>query len=290
MSKAMKPFAPAALALLLLLSAPAARGQAGGGGAGPKSPTEVAAEKAFHEGNALMEQRKYAEALARYREGLQHFPSDPALLYNASTAAVIVGDFQTAAPYLKQLVGLYPEDWQSRAKLIQTYQALGDLKARDTHRSLLFDLRRRGGGEDKERPEMSLARQEVYCRERFEAGGKKVMVFEHFELKGPRALRYAFVVLDDEGERESSRISLGSYDATNAVWAELNREKARQGRLFHLDGYFRDGSHATYGMYHPEPPYDEVRAVVVKILEGQKKPVSSSTPARPAAPAEPKKP
>ena len=284
----MKPFAPAALALLLLLSAGDARGQADGG-APPKSAAEAAAEKAFQEGNALMEQRKFAEALARYREGLQHFPSDPALLYNASTAAIIVGDFQTAAPYLKQLVGLYPEEWQSRAKLIQTYQALGDLKARDTHRALLFDLRKRGGGEDKERPEMSLARQEVYCRERLEVAGKKVMVFEHFELKGPRALRYAFVVLDEAGERESYRISLGSYDATNGLWAELNKEKARQGRLFHLDGYFRDGSHATYGMYHPEPSYDEVRAVVIKILEGQKNPVSTSTPGRPA-PAEPKKP
>ena len=282
----MKSISTASLALLFLLLLPAAPARAQS--PAPPDKAAAAAEKAFAEGNALMGQRKYAEALARYREGLEHLPSDPSLLYNASTAAVIVGDFTAAAPYLKQLVGLFPDDWQSRAKLIQTYQALGDLKSRDAHRALLFDLRRQGGGEDKDEPEMSLARQEVYCRERMEVAGQKLMVFEHFELKGPRALRYAFIVLDEAGEREARRISLGSYDATNNIWAELNKDKARQGRLFHLDGYFPGGGHATYGMYHPEPTYDEVRATVIKILEGAKPPVSGSRPA--PAPAEPKKP
>ena len=276
------------IALVLLLGVAPARGQAGPARAG-QSPAEEAAAKAFGEGNALMDERKYAEALARYREGLRHLPDDPALLYNASTAALLVGDFAAAAPYLKRLVTQDVDDWQSRAKLIQTYQALGDLKARDAERAALFDLRRRGGGQNKEHPEMSLARQEVYCRERLEVAGRKVMAFEHFELKGPRALRYAFIVLDESGEREAHRISLGSYDLTNSVWAEMNKEKAAKGeRLFHLDGYF-PGGHATYGMYHPEPTYDEVRATVLKILEGGRKPISGTTYGRPA-PAEQKKP
>ena len=281
-----------ALALTLMLAASAAQAQEGAP-ARQKTAAEVAAEKAFHEGNSLMGARKYAEALARYRQGLEHLPDDPSLLYNASTAAVIVGDFAGAAPYLKQLVGLYPDDWQSRAKLIQTYQALGDLRGRDVQRVALFDLRKRGGGDDDENPEMSLSRQEVYCRERFEVAGLKVMAFEHFELKGPRALRYAFIVLDDTGDKEAYRISLGSYDSTNAIWAELNQDKAKGGgRLFHLDGYFPGGRHATYGMYHPEPTYDETRAVVLKILAGERKPAASSGPAPPPgpAPAEPKKP
>lgn len=286
----MKSIPRAALFLALLLSAAPARAQEPAG-SGQVSPAEAAARKAFAEGNALMQRRRYAEALARYREGLEHLPDDPSLLYNASTAAVLVGDFATAAPYLKQLVGVYPNDWQSRAKLIQTYQALGDLKARDVQRVALFDLRRRGGGEDKEQPEMSLSRQQVYCRERLEVAGLKVMAFEHFELKGPRALRYAFIVLDESGDREARRISLGSYDFTNDVWAESNKEKAAQGgRLFHLDGY-SPGGHATYGFYHPEPTYDEVRAAVIKILEGEKKPAGGPAAPRPApAPAERQKP
>ena len=271
-----------AVALVLLLAAAPAR-------AAQDPAAEAAAEKAFKEGNALMDGRKYAEALARYQEGLRHLPDNSTLLYNASTAALLAGDFNAAAPYLKRLVTKDVDDWQSRAKLIQVYQALGDLKARDAERAVLFDLRKRGGGENKERPELSLARQVEYCRERLEVAGKKVLAFEHFELKGPRALRYVFSVLDETEEKEAYRISLGSYDTTNNIWAELNEEKAKKGgRLFHLDGYF-PGGHATYAMYHPEPTYDEVRAAVVKILEGEKKPASSTTYGRPA-PAEQKKP
>lgn len=250
----------------------------------------AAAEKAFNEGNAFMNQGRHSDALARYKDALKHLPDDPSLLYNGSTAAIIIGDFTTAAGYLKKLVVAYPEDWQVRAKLIQTHQALGDLKARDAEREALFELRKRGGGANSENPEMSLSKQEMYCRERFNVAGKKGMVFEHFELKGNRALRYVFIVLDDKGEDEDFRISLGSYDATNSLWAALNKEKSSKGgRLFHLDGYFKWG-HATYGMYHPEPSYDEVRKIVFDILEKKKQPVSSSTIVQPTPKTPEKKP
>jgi tetratricopeptide (TPR) repeat protein len=247
----------------------------------PALPDEAAAEKAFLEGNAFMNQGKPAEALASYKEGLKRLPDDPSLLYNASTAALLVEDFATAASYLKKLVPMVPDDWQARAKLIQTYQALGDLKARDAERAALLELRKRGGGENSDNPEMSLSKQDSYCRERFNVAGQKGMAFEHFELKGPRGLRYAFVVLDESGQNEAFTISLGSYDSTNAVWAELNKEEAAKGgRLFHLDGYFKGGGHATYGMFHPEPTYDEVRKMVFQILEKKLPPVTSSAPAK----------
>jgi tetratricopeptide (TPR) repeat protein len=245
-------------------------------------------EKIFRAGNVLMGERKYAEALAKYKEGLALVPDDLSLLYNASTAALLIHDFASATGMLKKLTLARPEDWQARAKLIQSYQALGDLKARDAERDVLFDLRKRGKGDDAANPEMALSRQTFYCRERLRVGGREVMAFEHFELKGERALRYVFLVLDESGRGEDFRISLGSYDFTNSLWASGNKEKAAQGgRLFHLDGYFKWG-HATYGMYHPEPSYDEVRKTVVAILEGKQSPISSST--RQQKPAEQQKP
>lgn len=245
--------------------------------------SEAEAEKLFKAGNQLMDERKYSDALAKYREALVFMPDDPSLLYNGSTAAAIIKDFKTVAELSQKLLRSYPEDWQSRAKLIQAYQALGDLKARDEARAALFDLRKSGKGHNPEDPEMSLARQDVYCRERISVAGREVMVFEHFELKGERALRYAFIVLDKAGQEEDFRISLGSYDLTNAFWSERNKGKAEKGgRLFHLDGYY-DWGHATYGMYHPEPSYDEIRKVVVSILEGKTSPISTSTRPRPQA-------
>jgi tetratricopeptide (TPR) repeat protein len=224
---------------------------------------EAVAEKAFNDGNDLMEQRKYKEALARYQEALAKTPDSPGLLFNGGLAAYMSKDFAIAEKLWKSLTELDPDDWQARAKLVQAYQALGDLKARDEQRRKLLDLRKSGKSED-------LNKLDFYCREQFEAAGKMVMVFEHFELKGERALRYVFSVLDESGEGQAFRISLGSYDLTNAVAA--GRLKKGE-RLFHLDGYYKWG-HATYGFFTPEPSYDEIRKRVIGILEEKTQPQS----------------
>jgi tetratricopeptide (TPR) repeat protein len=166
------------------------------------TPTdEAAVEKAFNDGNDLMGQRKYKEALARYQEGLAKIPNSPGLLFNGGLAAFMIKDFPAAEKLWKSLTELDPDDWRARAKLVQTYQAIGDLKARDEQRWKLFDLRKSGKSED-------LNKLDFYCREQFEAAGKKLLVFEHFELKGERALRYVFSILDESGEDESGNLGL----------------------------------------------------------------------------------
>jgi tetratricopeptide (TPR) repeat protein len=233
----------------------------------PQNPpsAEAVAEKAFSDGNELMEQRKYKEALARYQEGLAKTPDSTGLLFNGGIAAFMSKDFATAEKLWKSLAELDPEDWQPRAKLVQAYQALGDLKARDEQRHMLLDLRKSGKSED-------LNKLDFYCREQFEAAGKKVLAFEHFELKGERALRYVFSILDESGEGVAFRISLGSYETTNRISVELGSVKKGE-RMFHLDGYYKWG-HATYGFFTPEPSYDEVRKRVIGILEKETQPQS----------------
>jgi tetratricopeptide (TPR) repeat protein len=241
------------------------------------SPEQIAAaEKAFKAGNDLLERRKYAEALTIYKQLLTTLPNNPSLLYNAGMAAFFTKDFATALEMWQHVKKDNPADWTIRAKLIQTYQALKKLPERDAERAELFAMWKKG--------EPAEFKHEIeYCREQFEVNGKQVMVFEEFELKGNRAIRYVFSILDETGKAEEFRISLGSYDTTNGIWTELQNPKPKEGeRLFHLDGYFKDGSHTTYGMYPPpEPSYDQIREIVVKILENKFKPLSSSTPAKP---------
>ena len=241
------------------------------------------ATKAFKAANDLMDQHKPAEALVKYKEALTLAPGSTGILFNAGLAAYLSKNYGDAAELWKRLKELEPLDWQARAKLVQAYQALGRTAERDAERGALFELRKSGKS-----PE--LAQQAKYCREQFEVNGVKVMVFEHFELKGEYALRYVFSVLDHAGKAEDYRISLGSYETTNAFWRESTKPTPKPGeRLFHLDGYFKD-SHATYGMFSPEPSYEETRAMVVKILEGKSKPVSSTTREPAAKPPEKPKP
>jgi tetratricopeptide (TPR) repeat protein len=227
-------------------------------------------EKTFAAANTLMEQHKYAEALARYKEALALAPDEPAILFNGGLAAYQSKNFDTAADLWQRLKKIDPADWHTRAKLVQAYQALGKLPERDAERAELFGWWKSG-----DNPELS--KQVEYCREQFEVSKFKVMAFEHFELKGERALRYVFSILNEKGDAEDFRISLGSYEMTNAIWRETTNPKPKPGeRLFHLDGYFKWG-HATYGMYAPEPSYEQVRASVVKILEEKAKPIAATT-------------
>lgn len=234
------------------------------------APSSARLEKLFWEANTLMEEQKFAAALPLYKEALEIAPEEASLLFNGGLAAYQIKDFATAADLWSRLKKVDPADWRARAKLIQAYQALGKLAERDAERAELFAMWK--SGKDPE-----LAKEFEYCREQFQVDKIKVMAFEHFELKGDRALRYVFSILNEKEDGEDYRISLGSYDLTNAIWHQSTKPTPKpEERLFHLDGYFK-GGHATYGMYPKEPSYDQVRDQVIKILEGRTKAASSST-------------
>lgn len=214
----------------------------------------------FETANALMAEKNYAEALNFYKKGLKLIPEAHGLLYNGGLAAFQCEEYEQALKFWKKLKNLNPDDWQVRAKLIQTYQALGKFVNRDEEREELFDLK-------KSRRVVGLNNAEFYIREQTELVGRRVMVSEYFELRGEEAVRYIFSVLDEK-EQPVYKISLGSYAATDRLWQELD---GADQRAFHLDGYFKDGSHETYQVYREEPTYDEVRKAVKKILEKKAK-------------------
>ena len=228
----------------------------------PQASQQAQAERAFAMGNTLMQQRKPDQALVHYKEALSILSNDPALLFNAGVAAFGSKDFAFAAETWKKLKEIEPLDWRARSKLIQAYQALNKLPERDKERAELFEMWKSGKPED-------LKKQTEFCRDQFEVKGQKVMAFELYELKGERALRYVFSILNKTEDGEEWRVSLGSYKTTDAIWRETRNPRPKDNeRLFHLDGYFKGGGHATYGMFFPEPTYDEMRAKVIQILEG----------------------
>jgi tetratricopeptide (TPR) repeat protein len=236
----------------------------------PYTDSQIAkVESLFKAGNDLMEQKKFADALTKYKEGLVIAPDSQGLLYNGGLAAFSVNDFTLALDLWKRAKTGDLDDMQVRAKLIQTYQALGRSAERDAERKELYAIRNSGRGKE-------LFDTDYYVREQTVIAGKQIMVFEYFELKGDRAVRYIFYILDDKG-KIGDRISLGSYEFDNNMWHEMTKPTPKpQERLFHLDGYYSWG-HATYGMYPRELTYDETREMVKNILEKNLKPAASST-------------
>ena len=267
-----RPFVAALLALSAAFSPQVSRAQDKPPARAMSAEDEAALEKAFAQGNALMEEKKHAEALAAYKRALAISPGDPSLLWNGGTAAFLSGGHADALSLWKQLKIAEPRDGAVRAKLIQTYAALNRKKERDAERAELLALRAEAKKEDPQSPALEEKR---FCREQFSASGRRVLAYEFFEMEGERARRYMFVVLkkDVEKDVEDFHVSLGSYDTTNAVHQEL---KPGSERLFHLDGYYEGDVHKTFGLFEGEPTYDEVRAMIASIVAGKRKEVSSS--------------
>jgi tetratricopeptide (TPR) repeat protein len=217
----------------------------------------------FRRAYALAEKKQFDDALRIFDEALKEGRHTRNALFSAGSISMCAGQFERAQKYFTLLRELEPRSGRTRAALVRTAQALGDMAARDAERSELFRLR-----ESREDPE--IVQQDYFIRDEFRVADRQVRALEFFELKGERALRYAFEISRRNSPETDFRVSLGSYAVTNAIWQATQKPKPKIGdRLFHLDGYFANGSHTTFRMHHPEPSYDEVRKLVVAIVQGR---------------------
>lgn len=213
-------------------------------------------QEQFREAVNLLEDKNFEDALPLLKALLDVRPDDLAVLWNFGIAAAELNENNQALTAWQRYKEIDPGDWRVRAKLIQSYQALGRTVARDVERSALIALREKGEDED-------LVSAERYCREQFLLNGVKHFVFEYFEPSGDWPVFYAFIAVDDSGY-EAYRVSLGSYNSTNEIAWELG-EIPKSKRLYHLDRYEGEG-HSTLGFYQDLPDYDQIRTVVLSYL------------------------
>lgn len=222
---------------------------------------------AFKAGVACALQEKPDEALKMFQLAAELAPSDTAPAYNIGQIYQNKGLAPKAIVQFQTAVQLDPDDWRAWSKLVQLYQATGDAAARDAARAALLDLRSRGKVK-------SLAEAAFFCRDQFVTGGRKVMVFEYFDLRGKDVVKYAFDVLDKAGRETDRRIVFGYHEELDAT--TRSRGELKEGEHgWHLDGWVGD-RHETYLFYNGEPPYDRVRKDVERVLAGKVPLVSSS--------------
>ncbi len=226
-------------------------------------PQETPADKALDAANGLLQEKKYTEALAKYEECLKLEPDRLSALFNGGMAAFFADKAARAIELWERHHKLEPEDTGTLGKLVQACQKAGDLKKRDAYRKALSGVRDAMTQEER-------AKFPRFCRDQFKVKDVAVMTFEYFELKGERAVRYRFSVLNAKGDAEEYHLSLGSYEMTTKIAREAGTI-GKDERMFHLDGYFDGGKrHRTYGMIKSEPSYDDARKLVEEVLKGDR--------------------
>jgi tetratricopeptide (TPR) repeat protein len=235
---------------------------------GPKGQVDVV----YYIGSIYMQQKKYDLAVVQFLKVAKLTPQLTNPHFLLGQCYRLMGQLAEALKHFQRVIEISPNDYRGRARTIQIYQAQGKIEDRDKARTALIALRQSGKSP-------SLNRQSRFFRDEFAVGTEKLRVFEYFDFKGPRAVRYAFYILDLKGDGTRYRITLGSYDVTNDV-AQATGQIKKGERLFHLDGYFSGNGHTTYGMFKGEPSYDEIKKQVAKIVSGKQKAISGSKPNR----------
>lgn len=221
-------------------------------------------EEQFEKAADFMEKGQFAEAVPILEELAEEYESEN-VLWNLGLAETEIHANDKALNVWLEYRKLAPNDWRGRSKLVQAYQATGNMKARDEERAALIALWEKGEDAD-------LKVQDTFCREQIIEPNRRVFVLEYFRPAGERMVVYSFVV--QAPGAEDYRISLGSYEDTNQIGWEMGT-RPRNVRLYHLDLY-RTKFHATYGFYEGQPAYETVRGNVMDILNGKAKAVSST--------------
>ena len=236
---------------------------------------ELGPEAAFSRGAELMQKRQFKEAVPYLKQAEKAFPTTPSVLWNLGIASAELANHAEALNYWEKYRKAKPEDWKAIPKVIQAFQAMGDTRARDREIKALYDRRAKD-------PDPDLRKADRFCREQFVVAGRKVFAFEVFDPQGDRRIYYRFSIIDGVSGRETSFISLGSYDATTAIARELG-EIPKTARAYHIDRY-EGASHQTYAHFNEKPSYETVRKATVEILGGKARAVSGSSRAGAAQP------
>jgi tetratricopeptide (TPR) repeat protein len=187
-------------------------------------------------------------------------PSDMDALYNLGLMDYLTEDFAGAIRHWKALRALNPNDWRVREKLVQAFWGAGDKEAAVAETAELREARKSGTF-----PELTA--KEFFVCDQFQIGEVRAFVLEYYDLKGDRPLAWKFL-LKSGHDYLDHRFSVGSYE-TSTKFARAEGTIGPQDRLYHLDGYWANGSHVTYEFYHNRPDYLDVRKQVQQIIEGK---------------------
>jgi tetratricopeptide (TPR) repeat protein len=233
----------------------------------------------MEEGGAAFRAHDYKRALSIFNEVTAADPNNIMAHNLAGNCSMEMRDFPAAIRSFQRALQLQPDQPQNLAGLVRSYAQAGMIKERDATLQHIHELS--GAGR--------LPGNFSYIFDSFTTGDRSVLVTGFTQPYGHFHARYFFTVFDATG-KSGLRIALESDDGDQTSWAKQHpKEAAAGGRAFSLDGYPQtlpgQFSHSLYKFYDDgEPPYDQVRADVEKVLAGGLKPVTSTTTGSPSQP------
>ena len=239
------------IAFFLLATAPPLRAQSATPAAPPTIDQGVAALQAYHPD----------QALADFQQILAADPNNAVAALYAATAALEQYNGPLAVQYAEKARQLDPQSWKVHTTLVAAYAAAGNQQQRDAERAQLAQLHSTGAPDARQATGFLLEMFQVSP-----APGESIQVnaIQYFGPVGKFHTYYRFLI-HDEAAHSSREIDVQSNDFDQKSWAAAHPAQAAAGeRQFQLTDA---GGTVDYRMFSGRPDYDQIRAMVVAILQ-----------------------
>lgn len=180
-------------------------------------------------------------------------------LYNIGLYEFLNGEYDMSENAFTELIKLAPNDYHSISKLIQVYYGKKEYEKAQQLRDILYEAYSQGLLEGNLK--------EHFCFDQFKWNDKEIFAFERFEVnEGKLYYKHIFYITNNKsGETEFT-----IQTENSPISVEMDGPK-------YAIGMDRNGVHSTFGFIEEDFKYDNLKKIVMKILEEQAKPISSLT-------------
>jgi|GEM_PF-550863 len=179
-------------------------------------------------------------------------------LYNIGLYEYLKQEYDKSEIAFTELIELAPSDFHSYAKLIQVYYGKKEYEKAAPYREKLYEAYNKGILKDNLK--------EMFCFDQFNWEDKSILAFEKFATKeGELYYKHVFYVKNETGKTEFT-----IQTENSPISAELGGPK-------YAIGMSKEDSHSTFRFIEENFEYDELKSIIIQILEQEINAVSSST-------------
>ncbi len=178
-------------------------------------------------------------------------------LYNIGLYELLNKQYDKSETAYLELIELEPNDFHSYAKLIQIYYGKKEYEKAKPYREILYNAYDQGILKDDLR--------NMFCFDQFDWNNKLVQVFERFAVEeGELYYKHLFYVVNKKGE-----IEYRIQTENSPIAEELGSGK-------YAIGMDKDGTHSTFGFIEENFDYENLKSIVIQILDKEIKAAASS--------------
>ncbi|WP_161991947.1 tetratricopeptide repeat protein [Flagellimonas algicola] len=180
-------------------------------------------------------------------------------LYNIGLYEYLNKKYDKSERAFSELIELTPNDFHTHSKLIQVYYGKKEYDKVKMLKAKLYEAYEHGVLTD--------PMKEEFCFDQFTWNDKHIYAFERFADKvGELYYKHVFYVTN----KESGKTEFTIQTENSPISLEMGGPR-------YAVGMDRNGIHSTFGFINENFHYDDLKAIVVKILDEKINPSSSST-------------